>query len=300
MKNTDIEMAEEMKEIGRDFPSYFGTGKAVLPKKHGNLTLLKGFNHYFAEVDQEERLTQPISKEKIPEPVKVFKKRPDELTPFSSVFKSKKEQEEFLAQFKEDVSPAEQEPDSMAESNSENKPPDDVSKISVIETSMTGAEIEAQTISIHTSKEAVTETELSPKLEPEFKPELEPTPELVPESEYEANPELGLETACEVLSGRNIEDNLSGPDPMDVLAETACKAKMISEAHVAAASGLNLEFVEPAPQETDHSAERVNSWGLPDFDLLEPIPPRTIIQDTETTRQLEKVLLDFGVKAKII
>ncbi|EHQ90075.1 DNA translocase FtsK [Desulfosporosinus youngiae] len=300
MKNTDIEMAEEMKEIGRDFPSYFGTGKAVLPKKHGNLTLLKGFNHYFAEVDQEERLTQPISREKISEPVKVFKKRPDELTPFSSVFKSKKEQEEFLAQFKEDVSPVEQEPDSMAESNSENKPPDDVSKISVIETSMTGAEIEAQNISIHTSKEAVTETELSPKPEPELKPELEPTPELVPEAEYEANPELGLETACEVLSGRNVEDNLSGSDPMDVLAETACKAKMISEAQVAAASGLNLEFVEPAPEETDHSAERVNSWGLPDFDLLEPIPPRTIIQDTETTRQLEKVLLDFGVKAKII
>jgi len=41
-------------------------------------------------------------------------------------------------------------------------------------------------------------------------------------------------------------------------------------------------------------------WELPQLDLLDPVIKRVIIQDTETSKQLEKVLLDFGVKAKVI
>lgn len=41
-------------------------------------------------------------------------------------------------------------------------------------------------------------------------------------------------------------------------------------------------------------------WQLPDLDLLDPRPPRKITVDTETPRQLETALQNFGVKAKVI
>jgi len=326
MKDKDIEKADELKEIGRDFPSYFGTRKVALPKKHRNLTMLKGLNNYFAEVDQEERLDLAISKENSYKPLKVSKKILEEPTPFSPVFKSKKEQEEFLAQFKEDVNTIEQEPDLPGEPDSENRTINDVEKIaSDLGDSITVTEIEAKVILIQKSKdealdEAIIETELKiepeiqpePVLELEFKPEretkpdpqlkteLDLDPELEPTSGQELNSKLERVTACGILSAPNLSDNMSVSDPTDVRVKTACTTKIISEAYVAATSALNYEFVEQDPQETDHSTEKGNSWRFPDFNLLEPILPRTIIQDTETTRQLEKVLLDFGVKAKII
>jgi S-DNA-T family DNA segregation ATPase FtsK/SpoIIIE len=48
------------------------------------------------------------------------------------------------------------------------------------------------------------------------------------------------------------------------------------------------------------SVARAEDWQYPDFDLLDAVVERIIIQDTETPKQLETILLDFGVKAKVI
>ena len=166
MKDPDVQKAEEMKEMGKDFPSYFGTGESLYPRKLGKMTSLKGLKDYIEEVDEEERFERETPTEK------PFQ--------FSSVFKSQADQEEFLA-----------------------------------DSACTSQEVQ------------------------------------VPQSP-----------------------------------ETPFLIKQMHEVSVAHIDNLTLN--------------RVDHWKLPDFDLLDPVIKRVIIQDTETPKQLEKVLLDFGVKAKVI
>ena len=166
MKDPDVQKAEEMKEMGKDFPSYFGTGESLYPRKLGKMTSLKGLKDYIEEVDEEERFERETPTEK------QFQ--------FSSVFKSQADQEEFLA-----------------------------------DSACTSQEVH------------------------------------VPQSP-----------------------------------ETPFLIKQMHEVSVAHIDNLTLN--------------RVDHWKLPDFDLLDPVIKRVIIQDTETPKQLEKVLLDFGVKAKVI
>lgn len=63
---------------------------------------------------------------------------------------------------------------------------------------------------------------------------------------------------------------------------------------------FNPKHEVSVPKLEDFTLEKVTQWKLPQFDLLEPIINRVIIHDTETSKLLEKVLLDFGVKAKVI
>ncbi|HUS89048.1 MAG TPA: DNA translocase FtsK [Desulfosporosinus sp.] len=178
MKDSDVQKAEEMKEMGRDFPSYFGTGESFYPRKLGKMTTLKGLKDYIEEVDEAERFEREIPWQDNYTPREIPKTPTEKPSLFSSVFKTQTDQEEFLAQFKEDGSPLDQE-----------------------ELDFVGA----------------------------------------------------LREGCRTI------DVLEGPE-----------------------------------------AQRVDHWKLPDFDLLDPVIKRVIIQDTETSKQLEKVLLDFGVKAKVI
>jgi len=167
MKDPDVQKAEEMKEMGKDFPSYFGTGESLYPRKLGKMTSLKGLKDYIEEVDEEERFERETPTEK------PFQ--------FSSVFKSQANQEEFL-----------------------------------VDSACTSQEIQV--------------------------PQSPETPFLMVKQMHE-----------------------------------------VSVAHL-----------------DDLTLKRVDHWKLPDFDLLDPVIKRVIIQDTETPKQLEKVLLDFGVKAKVI
>ena len=200
MKDSDVQKAEEMKEMGRDFPSYFGTGELFYPRKLGKMTTLKGLKDYIEEVDEEERFEREIPWQDNYTPKEIPKTPTEKPALFSSVFKSQADQEEFLAKFKEDGSPLDQE-----------------------ELDFVGA----------FAKEELT-------------------------NEFEIVNDLRV-----------------------ALLDSAC-------------TSLEMQVLEgPAAQRVDH-------WKLPDFDLLDPVLKRVIIQDTETPKQLEKVLLDFGVKAKVI
>lgn len=189
MKDSDVQKAEEMKEMGSDFPSYFGTGELFYPKKLGKMTTLKGLKDYIEKVDEEERFEREIPWQDNYSPRKIPKTPTEKPSLFSSVFKSQADKEEFLAQFKEDGSPL--------------------------------------------AKEELT-------------------------NEFELVNDLRV-----------------------ALLDSACTSQ-------------EMQVLE-GPE-----AQRVGHWKLPDFDLLDPVIKRVIIQDTETLKQLEKVLLDFGVKAKVI
>lgn len=259
MMEKNVQVNEELKEIGKDFPSYFGTGESVFVKKRSNLTSLKGLNDYFLEVDQEERLSTRVPEKKPPVPV-LSRQNPE---PFSTVFKSKSEQEEFLAQFKDDETHFEERVDFVEDLRDD-----------------TSVELDAEIVS---ENEAVILTA--------------------------EEPESCLETYCRESSEQVYEDEVRNKDlealeDLEVLLEleTACTTETMSEPPASVTEELDSksDSADQSVQILDTQTESVRPWEFPQFDLLDPLQHRTIIQDTETSKQLEKVLLDFGVKAKLI
>lgn len=258
MKETDLQKAEEMKEMGRDFPSYFGTGESLYPRKLGKLTTLKGLKDYIEEVDEEERFDRIVPWKANYPPSEIPNALNEKPELFSSVFKSQADQREYLSQFKEDENRLDPEGFDLVGALSEDSRMIDVpEKLNL-------------TVEYAISNDLL-ETEPEGKSDNSFKEELTNELELV----QDLNAAL-MESASTLMEMYVLE----GPEaPVLTL-------KPIPEVIVARADDL--------------THERVAHWKFPDFDLLDPGIKRVIIHDTETSKLLEKVLLDFGVKAKVI
>lgn len=253
MEDPDVQRAEEMKEIGRDFPSYFGTGESLYPRKLGEMTSLKGLKGYIEDVDEEERVERETTwpDNYIPRDVlNTPAEKPPLLSAlFKSPFKSPEDQKEFLAQFKDNRSVVDKE-----ESNCIGAPP--------IVCSVTEDKLE---------------TESETKSELLFTEEVTNKPEIVNDMSVAL-----LDAAC-----------------------TSSEVPIIQVSEVAEVPEVPVIMLRPIPEVSvprldDLKLMTVDHWKLPDFDLLDPVIKRVIIQDNETSKQLEKVLLDFGVKAKVI
>lgn len=311
MNNIDTQRKEDMEDIGGDFPSYFGVGKSYYAKKPHKMTVLKGLKGYIEEVDREERSepAMPWQVSVMPTETlgKLPEKPPEEPSLFSSVFKSQADQNEFLAQFKADGNSQKQEELDLTEILRErSRTIDEAEKIAqVIDQSFSKTQLESDMNSV-----------------------------LMPEIKSEFSLEIGLETGLECRQDSKLETDLevkpetdskeeSAKEPTlvsnekDELLETACTALPLLEfeAPVAVASALKPNYPEQVAQLVDQmmqekqeieekqravsAVERVH-WAFPDFTLLDPSPQHVIIQDIETPKLLEKVLLDFGVKAKVI
>ncbi|MDP4158436.1 MAG: hypothetical protein Q8911_01560, partial [Bacillota bacterium] len=99
LKDADNNIAEEMREVGQDFPTYFGAGESIFPRAQRKMGILNGLKNYIAEVDHEERLekvntlSDSTAHCEMPKPI--------EKPLFSPIFDSQKDQEDFLAQFKD-------------------------------------------------------------------------------------------------------------------------------------------------------------------------------------------------------
>jgi len=258
MKDANVQKAEEMKEMGKDFPSYFGTGDSFYPRKLGKMTKLKGLKGYIEEVDEEERVERELP-------------WPDNYTPregpetptkvpwlFSSPFKSPEDQEAYLAQFKDKQGPVEKE-----------------------ELVLTDAlKIECETLDVPDKIAPVAEC-------------------LVLENKLETALEVKPNTLSKEVLTNEVMPNEVVTKELEVVKDL--RAALLDSA----CTSLKIEMLEdPEDAEDDESMpeviETVNCWKLPDFDLLDPVIKRVVIQDTETPKLLEKVLLDFGVKAKVI
>lgn len=262
MKDADNQMAEEMEEVGRDFPSYFGTGQSIFPKTPRKMTTLNGLEDYFEGVDHEEGLDRGSSWQgsNIPKDIPVIPEIPIRKPIFSPIFESQKDQEEFLAQFKEDKIPQDLETlDVIGDLGAGSRTIDEVEKIALaIESSVSISELETEKKSI-----------------------------VLPEIVTGRIEESGQETKVESL---------------DELLNTECTYHTKHEfvAPMAVASELPLNYAGQVAPLVKLVVEKVDHWKVPDYNLLDPMPQRVIIQDTETSKLLEKVLLDFGVKAKVI
>jgi S-DNA-T family DNA segregation ATPase FtsK/SpoIIIE len=238
IKDPDVQGIAEMREIGRDFPSYFGTGETVYSRKLVKMTTLNGLKDYFEEVDAEERFEKEIPRQVNDSPREISKTSTEKSALFSSIFKSKADQEEFLAKYKVDGNPLEPETFDFVENlREESRTIDEAEKI-------------AQAVEYSVSKTVSTSLEMP---------------------EYEAQVAAALE----------MKPNFVG-----------------QVAHLADKMPDQPEGAEEA--QVMSTVEKTDRWKLPDFDLLDPVLKRVFLQDTETSKQLEKVLLDFGVKTKVI
>ena len=258
MKDKDTQKAEEMEEIGDNFPSYFGTGESFSRHEVRKLKVLKGLDDYIEQVDQEQRLERAIPWQEGTKPKSVEKSTQKPLQ-FSSVFKSQKEQEEFLAQFKEKKD---------------------------------GNSIKQETLEVETLEEGSSSIE-----------EAEEIVQIVVESisKTEIDSTTTLDSNEELLKIECPPQELQESEDAPVAATSSLKPDYAGQEVAKAFDQIpkdTLKIVEN-PQVVN-SVVKVNHWKFPEFDLLDPVPQRIIIQDTETSIQLEKVLLDFGVKAKVI
>jgi len=259
MKDANSQKAEEMKEMGSDFSSYFGVGESFVPKRQAKIKNLKGLNDYIKDVDHEESLERAIPWQDSMAPTENRKNvvTQDPLQ-FSSVFKSKTDQEEFLAQFKVDENPLDLDTFDFGETLSE-----DDSMNAESEGIALGVEYSV----VQDEVAAVHSTIVSDLKDDSFQ---------------------NVSTSLEMLE-------------LEAPVAAAVEWEPIYAGQVAEL--VNQRQGQPKVAEKPQVLSIVKSsknWECPDFNLLDPVIKHVIFQDTETSMQLEKVLLEFGVKAKVI
>ncbi|MHB8074873.1 DNA translocase FtsK [Desulfosporosinus fructosivorans] len=278
IKDSDVQKMEDMKEMGRDFPTYFGTGETFYPRKIGKMTTLKGLKGYIEEVDEEERFGREIPRENCNALGEISKLTAERPMLFSSPFKSQEDQKEYLAQFKDC-----------------GDDPQDFKSHDLLG----GLREECTTLDLsgpiaHVGgpvTELSSETELLGNPIEYFKEEIAVEVESQECELVDDSSGALLESACTSLD-MQVLDRPEAYEPYETT-----EAFEVPQAPVLTLKPMTELIVA---QVDEPLLERVDHWTLPDFDLLEPVIKRIIIQDTETSQLLEKVLLDFGVKAKVI
>ena len=277
MKDLNAQKAEEMKEVGRDFPSYFGTGESLFPKNPPKMKSLKGLDDYIEGVDLEER--QEGSEFFVQQDNVSTKSLSDVSTVkpsvYSSVFKSRREQEEFLSRYKTDEhTPKEEVSNNKTEEHTPKQESPD--KEEILEVHPLVNEVEK-----------MSESQSAACLE-------------INESLHESSRELPL-VSNDKHKQTEVENTIKSTDARQVaLEDQVDQVDQIDQIDQIVELAIN-DKVEGAKVIRDkNDLDRINHWKFPEFNLLDPMIQREIIQDPDTSKQLEKVLLDFGVKAKII
>ncbi|KJR47334.1 Cell division protein FtsK [Desulfosporosinus sp. I2] len=237
MKDVDPQKAEEMEEFGKDFPSYFGTGESIFPKGPSKMKSLKGLDDYIEEVDLEERSGRStqhgyVAKGLGNEPI-------EKQSDLSTIFKSQREQTEFLSRYK-----------TVEETLEQEEFMDDEENLGEVNQAFDEMEQMPQ------SAESSIQLDEPPLVTDLIKEQLE------------------IETVINPAYAGQV-------------------AQLVEQVIINKDKGTEA-------LKDEEKVERIDHWKFPDVNLLDSMIQREIIQDLETPKQLEKVLLDFGVKAKVI
>lgn len=268
MKDTDIQRKEDMEDLGQDFPSYFGTGRSINSKRSGELSVLNGLGVYIENVDNEEKLENVKDSQTSFESSKKWSSNEDQ---FTSVFSSEEDQLEFLAQFK---------------STQEQLAMDDADLIKILRERSRTRDNAGPLTQLQDQTTTNNETKL------ELKPEVEQNME----QETEVEPELETAATTELISEFRQESEIANHYDHHTATSTPIIAGQV--AHLVDQMQMQVQLIDK--DKGMNNVKKIMHWTLPDFNLLDPSPQHMVIQDTETQQLLEKVLLDFGVKAKVI
>ncbi|MGC7872310.1 DNA translocase FtsK [Desulfosporosinus sp. SYSU MS00001] len=300
IKDVDQEQALEMNELGEDFPSYFAAGESFLLKKTPKLTLLRGIETYFEDVDHEETPKNALPKSESNRPVvqENLKENPCQA---KSIFKSQADQAEFLAQFKIDNNPTQRDLEENFKVSSDQQCCTDPQDVDLKPENKPDLQIN------HTINTVTAVKECS------LKDERISDPHIVLDSDGgEKKPGFNTESKMKFVA-ELIQEPISDPRSVseittDQILESALEPSPIT--HVPITFDDIPENVPENIHEDIHEDVHEHNledkpqnhplWESPDFSLLDPVALHSPVQDPETSRLLEKVLLDFGVKAKVI
>lgn len=298
VKDIDAQKAEEMKEVGEYIVSYFGAGDHRL-KKPAKIVTLKGLKEYIEEVDREESVKPELPVRK----VTAEKLKPARV---SSIFSTPEEQKEFLAPYKDDKNQFEQDEQRYQQALKEGARVYDV-----LGEPSEDAEIEYPGVNWISEEREKRDRESGDGGFSGGNKRYREDEDNIDDNDNNDGLETGLAAELAFRSGSSSAAE-SESDLADVetpaasqrtaLDDVASSSQILPWREESAVSDLRRE---PVPEARDGNREGFKRqeavlWKLPGFNLLDSVLNRIIPQETESLEQLEKVLLDFGVKAKVI
>lgn len=302
---------EELEDLGRDFTTYFNEGHEFSFKPLGTrLEPIRGFSSYFDEVSAE--IEEEAKKYACPDAGILFpEKREWDYYPgqVASLLKLERKSPSV------GVSPAEREAllgRAILQDNELKNAPVQLSEVEIIQAIRERAAEEVENLIEETRESQKRELNRTPEaLIPEWDRSSETQeaevglPELeVDLTELEVNlPELEVDLPELEVNLPDLEVDLERDvNLLEVEVTTKgevdrpLEVKMMS---IQGSSELLVEMQHEVPLEELTSQKQV-SWKLPAVDLLEPLPQVPLVYDPEIQEQLERVLADFGVQAKVI
>lgn len=125
----------------------------------------------------------------------------------------------------------------------------------------------------------------------------------------EYNNEVNKNTKANINVNENKNLNAKANTPetsqVNINAQVSEYANTDTHAKIEAQAIVDLPNIETESKTTGESLKiqatpAPKSWKLPDVDLLDPLPYVPVVHEMETQKQLERVLGDFGVQAKVI
>ena len=294
-----MEPLEELEELGNDFNSYFKAGNEFSFKPIGTrLTTLQGFKDYFQEVSAE------LEEESVNTETSGYFKQERDFYPgqVSSMLKmnreldkgiSLEERQELLGKpaLTETGTNREDETPFTLKRNSWEKA--SLAKIKRNEPFL--SEVLEVPEEFDDQEEQVVFKQIRAKKE-QAKPnfleieEQKSTDDHIEHKDFKYSNE---QKSIELINGKDI---LESKDDLDSKDNYSLESKDNTDNK----DNLKSEDLTVKDRSQNQQASPEKVWQLPNMDLLDPLPQINEVFDQDTQKQLEKVLEDFGVQAKVI
>lgn len=280
---------EELNELGRDFSTYFQEGQEFSFRHFGTkLATIKGFPNYFDEVQSE--YEEELKKYARPDAGILIPEKKDWL----SVIKGESEK-----RFPGQVAQLLQHQHIKTPTFSGIMVQDELGNF------------QGRSQEKEYGQKIEIELEQKPELESEL--ESERKPDLKPDFELEQEQDL-VEAGYDVkeCSPVQVPENevFSTITPRENITEIArSETELTSYDEEISIEKRSLEGNKNQVTEPNRDTKLLDLesridpqavWSLPEFEQLDPVPHIPVVYDTETQKQLERVLADFGIQAKVI
>ncbi|MHB8126968.1 MAG: DNA translocase FtsK [Desulfitobacteriaceae bacterium] len=261
----DIADPSKMEELGSDFPSYFGEGQRSFINSSAKITTLKGLKSYIEEVDYE------VKKELVDQDLTQFENSKVTTSPDNSRKEMFPKLEWGLGVW----------PKISRGENSE------------------GAQVIWETIERGIPKNVMGAENADFSYPGQVANLFEKTQADIPEKQD--YPSYGVTPQeRELLLGKRVNVVANKVSASIEPEAKTHSAEITLEESLTIDEDLTIDEVLTIAENSDIPLRFRRCWQLPNFNLLENIPVNTIVHETESSKQLEGVLQNFGITAKVI
>lgn len=286
-EKADVPNREDILDLGKDFSTYFGEGKASV-KVSNNITSIRGFRHYFEEVQKEveQEVIQEAEQQDTSKEASNLQRR-ERNEQASLYIQHEKVQKIEMKNEKPPVitkvqleGPVKELKDPVKELKGLEELEVQAPAFQQVQTEVSVA-LEEPVIS-DSFPEPVTQL-LSKKLNNQFDSETS-------ESAIEEVQSLAEEADMSEDESSSSEIPMAQGKLIGVMGELKDGNQEINTQNASSNKNLNSNYPKP----------RQISWHFPSYSIFNAVSLPEVVQESETPKRLENVLLDFGVKAKVI